>query len=95
MGWRAVGNEMLAPGTLRSFQLPCVCGQSSACCMPVLGDTGLVRSHLFREAAAEDLMRTEGRGEEEPGYHRRAGLGCSAVAFGRVHGVRLRQNLLL
>lgn len=40
-------------------------------------------------------MWMEGRGEEELGHQRRAGLGGSAVAFDRVHGGRLRQSLLL
>lgn len=83
------------PGTPRSLLLPCVCGQSSASCVPVLGDAGLIRSHLSREAPAKGLMSMEGRGEEEPGHQRHAGLGGSAVALGRVPGVRLSQSLLL
>lgn len=40
-------------------------------------------------------MSMEGRGEEEPGHQTRAGLGGSAVASGRIRGVRLSQSLLL
>ena len=86
---------MLVSSTLRSFRLPYVCGQSSVCCVPILGDTGLLRFHLFQESPPEGLMWLEGRGEEEPGHQRHAGLGGSAVAFDRVHGVRLSQSLLL
>lgn len=71
----------------RFSSLCCVCGQSSVSCVPILGDTGLLRSLLF--------LWMEGRGEEELGHQRRAGLGGSAVAFGRVHGDRLRQSLML
>lgn len=60
---------------------------SVARAVPILGDTGLLRSLLF--------LWMEGRGEEELGHQRRAGLGGSAVAFGRVHGDRLRQSLML
>lgn len=94
-GWRAVGKEMLVPSTVRSFRLPCVCGQSNTCCVHILGDMGLLRSHLFQEAPAEGLMWMEGRGEKDTGHQRRTGLGGSAAAFDHAHAVRLSQSLLL
>lgn len=90
-----MGSEPLVPGTLRSFQLPCVCGQSSVSCVPVLRDTGLLRSHLLSGAHGEGLMWMEGRGEKEPGHQRRAGLGSSAVGLGCARGAGLSRSLLL
>lgn len=69
------------PSTLRSFRLPGVCGHSSVSCVPILGDTELLRSLLLREALGEGLMWLEGRGEKEPGHQRCAGLGSSAVVL--------------
>lgn len=53
------------PSTLRSSQLPCVCGQSRVSCVPILGHTELLRSHLLRDALAEGLVCMEGRGEKK------------------------------
>lgn len=79
---------MLAPGTLKLFQLPCVCAWSSACCC--LSSEALDSSDLI--SFKRLLLWIEGGGEEELGHQMCAGLCSSAVAFGCVHGVRLSQS---
>lgn len=74
-----MGSETLVPSTLRSSQLPRVCGQSSVSCVPILRDTGLFRSHLLREPLGEGLMWMEGRAEKE--QDPRGVLGWAAVLW--------------
>lgn len=78
---------------LRSFPLPYVCGRSSVCCLPVLRDLGLVRSHQLQEAPAKGLMSVEGRGEEESGGYLCGEIGSSAVAWTHICGVQHGQSL--
>lgn len=90
-GWRAVGNEMPALFALRSFPLPSISGQSGVCCLLILRDMRLVRSHLLQEASDKGLMSTERRGEEELGDCRYGWVGD----WSHIHGVPLSPGLLL
>lgn len=84
---------MLALFALRSFPLPYVCGQSSVCCLPILRDLGLVRSHQLQEAPAKGLMSMERRGEEELGGYWCGEIGSSAMAWMHICGVQQGQSL--
>lgn len=41
--------------------------RAAVCCLPILRDLELVRSHQLQEAPAKGLMSMERRGEEESG----------------------------
>lgn len=68
--------------------------RAAVCCLPILRDLGLVRSHQLQEAPAKGLISMERRGEEESGGYRCGGIGSSTVAWARICGVQHGQSLV-